>query len=219
MLNVVFEKELYERLRERTDVICLPYLLDTGKLYRDHKKRYPYLEMMFDISDTKSFENWMNQQWDTFEKAIHHNESLQIWVDQKPQNISGFYDICKCLQESHSASQVQCVHLPESICMENGVKIPACFAELSEEELQRCMECVETVSSQEINLHYAQCYECLLMEDSLLRVMINGRIRSVDESFYDCWIKAENHESLVEKQGRLLSLELGVNVYWLWKRI
>lgn len=158
-------------------------------------------------------------------KRAENGETLRVWYSNQPDEICGLYWLMNLLESwKQSSIKVVLVKLPEwevegaTIIRHNG------WGEVEPGKWHNCLSLQKAVP--EALLHaIASRWSELQKENASLRAVINGRLQSVPENFYDDFIlreivleKNQFHEANLI--GRILGkYQLGIGDGWLALRI
>ena len=219
MLEVVFNDALCSNLMSaRSEYGIFPRLiiadlwllnLDVGRIDRPEDSSYrriasfrlavlPYSEV---TDEELLLWSETDRGLEILRKAMAAGDSLRIWYSEEPRELCGLYYLCSLLTEY--PGDVYAVRAPERIRYEDeqlcllsnstGNLNPACVV--------KTLETAVRLAPWEIAL-YAENWERLKQENSLLRAVISGRVVSVDADFYDRMIlKHIPSESVMEKEA------------------
>ncbi len=163
-------KELDSRYRK-----CLAGRMNIGYCHDDEYDEDEYI----DSSDQ------LDRYWSRLKPFLEEGKQLRIWYSDSPEEICGFYHLCTYLKNYDQ--DFYAVRLPE-VAEEEGkpVKIYG-WNQASKEVIKAAAESARLLSKEEIRAN-AMEWEKLKKENAPLRAVINGKLVSVPEEFYDPWI-------------------------------
>lgn len=152
-------------------------------------------------------------------------ENVRIWYSSSPDEACGFYWFLAQLKEWNSEAKVYGVKMPDWIKdTESTCKSAKSWGEVSPAEWHKYIG-GQTEIPPEIIVYNAQLWRQLQTENAPLRAVVNGRLCSVPEDFYDSFIRRElagmeNEFSEAQLIGRIIGrYQLGVSDAWLALRI
>lgn len=227
------EREKGEWIEGTSDeVICLGFMLDIGNIKEKVDSRYRK-ELMYSMyageqcDSDKDKDTELQKMVDRYcdelkrlQNYLEDGESIRIWYSDAPYSICGFYHLCSILQKYEN--RVQVVKLPQYKVRLNTIVHYQNWGEVAAEEFAGFLSCEKELSRDEIRL-YSILWSELRKDNSPLRAVVNGKVLSVPESFYDFLI----WDSLTKKpikEARLIGNILGKNPIgisdlWYAKRI
>jgi len=141
---------------------------------------------------------------------------LRIWKSNFPGSACGFAFLCDVLRDIDC--NISIIMLPEYYdgyqLVDWGVLFPNKFFEFL--PLERKMDHTEKI-------FYSDIWRRLKAENSTLRAIVNGKIMSVPENFYDCFILGSMPETdfvVASIYGAIIN-KFGLNLsdYWFLLRI
>lgn len=212
------------------EVICLGFMLDVG-----------YLEGGIESAHRKNihrvmhfYGKWRNDEevnnellargaeycnaWKKLEELLRAGESIRIWYSHAPYALCGFYHLCTLLAEY--APQVSCVELPEYVVEEECVLQYRNWGEV--EWMGDFLTYERKLSKLEIKM-FAWKWRELELQNSFLRAVVNGRLTSVPEDFYDFIILKMMPDDEINQNyliGEMLGhYQIGVEAWWYRRRI
>lgn len=116
-------------------------------------------------------------------------EPVRIWYSGTPQSVCGFYSVLHMLRDTDCI--ITAIRLPEYWELPDGTVYSArSFAELPPGDLAGFLP-LETKVPDALRFGYAAYWEQLQRENAPLRAVINGKLHSVDEDFYDRFLFRE----------------------------
>lgn len=203
------------------EVLCLRYLLDIGDISKDIES--PYRKNLI-ASLCEQGEPGQEvdrfQQMEQLKAYLEAGESIRIWYSSAPYSRCGFYHLCQVL--SPYENRVLAVPLPEYVVNGKSIVCYKNWGEVAAEGFSRFLTGARELARAEIR-YYAALWSLLKAENSPLRAMVNGRIISVPEDFYDFMIFDRLSEQPV-KEARLIGAILSgtqanIGDWWYASRI
>ncbi len=131
-------------------------------------------------------------QWENFLKLLENDEELRIWYDPRnPDEVCGLYWFLWILKKKEIAPKMCLMPLPDYFQKDDGT-IYVCrgWAEIEPEKLGHHLVLRREVSAGFAMMAYME-WEKLRKENAPLRAIVNGKICSVQEDFYDSIIAME----------------------------
>ena len=214
------------------EVICLGFMLDIGNikeqmdsLYRRELIYSMYAQNQWE-QDGETEEELKNA-GDVYVKELYrlmefldHGEAVRIWYSDTPYSRCGFYSLCQILKGYKN--EISAVKLPAHIVRENCIVSYQSWSEVSAEEFAGFLPYEKALSKEEVRM-YAMLWSELIEENSPLRAVVNGKVLSVPEDFYDflIWKRLKN---VPLKEARLIGdilgqSQIGVGDWWYHRRI
>ncbi|MCM1220026.1 MAG: DUF1835 domain-containing protein [Lachnospiraceae bacterium] len=208
------------------EVICLGFLLDIGDIKEpvDSRYRRDLIQSLYrfpeDEPQSETAADVYVRHLSRLEKYLRDGETVRIWYSDAPYSRCGLYHLCTFLRKYENP--VHAVKLPEYCVRPNAITLHKNWGEIAAEEFAAFLPYAQALSKQEIRL-YASFWDSLAEENSPLRAMVNGRLTSVPEDFYDFLILKELPAEPV-MQARLIGRILGryplsVGDWWYARRI
>ncbi len=156
------------------DVFCFDLSLSVGAISKD----------LFDMNHQSLLEK--------IERRLNQKEEIRIWFSNQPDELCGFCWLMDWLnQPGIDEKSIHFIMLPEWEKVENGTLLHRIsFGEVDASDWQRYLPLQKTASKvilQTCSSHWNQ----LVQENAPLRAIVNGRLLSVSEDFYDSFIRRE----------------------------
>lgn len=214
------------------EVICLGFIMDVGNIrepmespYRKELIHSMYAQDQWaqDEEAEKKLKNigdFYTKELQRLKDFLDEGESVRIWYSDAPYSRCGLYSLCQILKGYDN--QISAVKIPEYVVRDKNIVSYHSWGEVSAEEFAVFLPYEKPLSKEEICM-YAMLWYFLVEENSPLRAVINNRVLSVPEDFYDFliwkWLK-----DVPVKEARLIGdilghSQLGVEDWWYARRI
>jgi len=160
-------------------------------------------------------------------RRIKAGEKARLWYSGNPDELCGMFWFMEQLQLAGACdAEIEVVRLPEwELNEEDNIIIRKnSWGEVEPEEWHKYIELGRKVSRLFIRV-CASCWKELRQENAPLRAVVNGKLMSVDESFYDVFIMKELDGAGDEFReavviGNVLGrYQLGIGDAWVARRI
>ena len=214
------------------EIICLGFMMDIGDIQKpmDSTYRKELIHSMLaqnQWDQDSEMEKQLKQagaiysaELQRLKQYLEQGETVRIWYSDAPYSICGFYSVCNLLQNYRNTVRV--VKLPECIVHDQYIVSYQTWGEVVPEELEEFL-CYEKQLFREEVRRYAVLWQELMKENRPLRAVINGRVVSVPENFYDFQIwQRLDHTPIMEARliGDIIGeTKLGVADWWYARRI
>lgn len=214
------------------ETICLGFMMDIGDIQKpmDSTYRKELIHSMLaqnQWDQDSEMEKQLKQagaiysaELQRLKQYLEQGETVRIWYSDAPYSICGFYSVCNLLQNYRNTVRV--VKLPECIVHDQYIVSYQTWGEVVPEELEEFL-CYEKQLFREEVRRYAVLWQELMKENRPLRAVINGRVVSVPENFYDFQIwQRLDHTPIMEARliGDIIGeTKLGVADWWYARRI
>ena len=214
------------------EVICLGFLMDIGDIKEPMESAYRK-ELIYSMyaqnqwKQDEEIEKELKKAGDVYiqelQCLIHfldQGESIRIWYSDAPYSRCGLYSLCQILKGYEN--EISVVKLPEYVVRDGAIVSCQSWSEVSAEEFAGFLPFEKNFSKEEIRM-CDLIWSDLVEENSPLRAVINGKVLSVPEDFYDFliwkWLK-----DVPVKEARLIGniighSQLGVGDWWYARRI
>ena len=214
------------------EVICLGFMMDIGNIKEQMDSPYRR-ELIYSMYAQNQWEQdgeteeELKNAGDVYAKELYrlmefldHGEAVRIWYSDTPYSRCGFYSLCQILKGYEN--EISAVKLPAHIVRENCIVSYQSWSEVSAEEFAGFLPYEKALSKEEVRM-YAMLWSELIEENSPLRAVVNGKVLSVPEDFYDflIWKRLKN---VPLKEARLIGdilgqSPIGVGDWWYNRRI
>lgn len=214
------------------EVICLGFMMDIGNIKEPMESPYRR-ELIYSMyaqnqweqeeeikEELKNAGNVYVKELQRLKNDLDHGEPVRIWYSDAPYSRCGFYSLCQILKEYSNAMSV--VKLPEYVVLDKKIVSYQSWNDVSAEEFAGFLPYEKPLSREEVRM-YAMLWSGLVEDNSPLRAVVNGKVLSVPEDFYDFliwkWLK-----NAPVKEARLIGTilgrsQLGVGDWWYARRI
>lgn len=162
---------------------------------------------------------------DTVRNQVENDATLRIWYSNQPDEICGLYWFLNLLESwEQSSIKVVLVKLPEWEMEEETIIRHSSWGEIEPGKWHSYLSLQKAMPQPLLRAISARWSE-LQKENKPLRAVVNGRLQSVPDNFYDGFILHEidlekNEFSETNLIGRILEkYQLGVSDSWLALRI
>lgn len=212
------------------DVVGITLSLDIGDISGNItgiKRKQFILEMLknpLGINENELNEEYWRRAISDVQKlkeSASNGESIRIWYSDAPYSICGFYYVVSLLRDE--PCRLSAIKLPDYQIFENGqVKEYVSWGELLPGKFFEFLKYESEISHTE-RIFLADRWRKLQKENGPLRAVVNGKLVSVEEEFYDDFIRNEipSHDF---KMGRVIGEVLGkhglgIGDWWVAQRI
>lgn len=148
-------------------------------------------------------------------------EAVRIWYSGAPYSLCGFYDVLWLLRDSDCP--VTAVEMPRWMPLGDGaVQFCLNWGELSPGDWAAYLP-LEREIPKSVRRAIAMEWSQLRAENAPLRAVVNGRLHSVGEDFYDPFIRAHIPDGTFRVAQLIADVmvrcQLGIGDWWIAKRI
>ena len=150
-----------------------------------------------------------------------HGEAVRIWYSNAPYSLCGFYDVLWQLRDCDCT--VTALKMPRWMSLDDDMA-QSClnWGELSPGDWAKYLS-LEREIPKNVRNAIAMEWSQLREENAPLRAVVNGRLHSVGEDFYDPFIRAHIPDGtfrVAQLIGEVLGrCQLGIGDWWIAKRI
>ncbi|NMC57198.1 MAG: DUF1835 domain-containing protein [Eubacteriaceae bacterium] len=210
------------------DVVCIGLNLDIGDISGtidgvERKKEFVRVFSSVKFKD-EEIEQFFNMQRDDYEKLIRcakDRESIRVWKSNAAFSACAYAFVCYTLKDIDC--DIREVTLPEFFDISRDtIKQCADWGEIAPDEFKQFLHSEKKISDAE-KRYQSNIWDSLKKENAPLRAVVNGKLISVCEDFYDhLIIKHIPKDSFVMARliGTVLgSYSLGVSDGWYALRI
>ena len=158
--------------------------------------------------------------WSALKTRLTSGEAVRVWYGDAPHSLCGFYHLCTLLREYSCDCYV--MKAPRVSGSDDSVTLVNSWGAFASERIGDFFHLQRKLDQREIRL-YAAHWETLVQENAPLRASISGVPTSVQEDFYDMFIKQqipdEPFKEAVLIGSVLAAYHLSIYSYWLEYRI
>lgn len=197
---------------EKSSVYSISLMLDVGAIEPGINSEYRknlYTEMFWlSCPELKTnnermddyFEGYMAQ-LQQLEEKFQTDEAIRIWSARNPAGQCAYYFLCYLLEKYSKSENVHVVEMPTYISVDGELVSYHSWGCIESKYIKNMLKYQRELSENEIK-KMASIWEEKVHENSTLRVVLNGKLISVEESFYDDLIlhymgKGESSENAV----------------------
>ena len=214
------------------DVIGICFNLDIGSIsdvvINENRKELIFEMLKSPIGIDNKQEEKSKEYWEDniislsrLKKCAQKGEHIRIWYSDAPYSLCGFHFVISILKEFQN--MVSTVKLPEYQIQGNKTIVSySTWGEISPEKFYRFLKFEKEISQIE-KYYFAGKWSELQRENSYIRAVVNGKLVSVNEEFYDYYIRINIPDSefrmsqlIGEVLGKYL---LGIGDWWIAQRI
>lgn len=212
-------------------IICLGWMLDIGQLdipvassYRYKLIHDMYFQGEFPYDEKEDGEEGIGgrfaHEMKKLKDFLNQGETIRVWYSFSPDAMCGFYFICDFMKTYKN--DLIAVKLPEHMQKDNTVLSFSRWEEVEHTDIKKLQSLGKTVSKDERRM-ITSLWNDLVMENAPLRAVINGKLISVEESFYD-FILWKYITDIPTKEVRIIgdilgNYQLGIGDSWYARRI
>lgn len=213
------------------DVIEMSYYLDIGEIksgLTSEARKKQYVEY-FDVRQWRDADqhpqreigwSYLLDDLERLKSCAAKGEPIRIWYSDAPYSLCGFYQVCTILQDYDCPVSV--VKLPEYVHRGGlGFVIYKNWNEVDPSEMLNFACDEKKLTKYELG-YYADLWKQLERENASLRAVVNGRLISAPNDFYDFLIENGMQERSfreVELLGHVVSTQLNPSESWIIERI
>ena len=240
MLEVVFDQAVKEAMKlakskdksksiigKKEDIVSVGFSLDIGDISGkiDSLERQEVFKSTYVLYSTgaqvKEFFDKQNQDLEKLLSSAGNGHIIRIWKSNAPFSVCAFAFVCHLLKDIDC--QIKVVSLPEYHKMSSDTIVSySSWAEILPKEFHKFLSLEKDFSEIEKTI-FAHLWEELKEENAPLRALVNGKLISVPEDFYDYLIIKnipDGEFSKIELIGAVLGkYGLGVGDSWFDLRI
>lgn len=190
--------------------------------------RIESVNSLFDVYDDDRFENdWTEKAArqaealvNRIKQAARDGEKVRIWWSDSAPDVCGFYWAMTFLLNANA--NVTAIKIPQFILKSSAITELADTGALEPEMFAELLPLEQPIFLIERE-HYARLWNKLVSENAPLRAVINGKLCSVDEQFYDYFLKKSIPNGPV-RIGYVIGTALangprGINDWWYANRL
>ncbi len=210
------------------DVVNIGFLLDIGDISGaiDGNERQNVFRKVWGrfYFEDKEQEQFFQNQYEDMEKlmsAAKDGIPIRVWKSNAPYSMCGFYYVCNLLRGIEC--NISVVSLPKhNQVSENEIVEYSHWGEVSAGDFYQFLSLEKQVTQTEKRI-LSNDWNDLMLENAPLRAIINGKLTSVPENFYDFIIAnnlPDNDFIMAQFIGKLLGkYRIGISDSWYAYRI
>lgn len=190
MIEVLFGAGEAESMRcVKSEVVCLAYMLDIGDIRKPPDSAYRQewmLGMRCFGEGKKGFgeELCRQQEYPRLKELLAGGAAARIWYSNAPYAYCGLCWLCHELGKMRTKAEVFTVALPEYELRAGYIARHSSLGEVAAEEFGNYLPRQKKLTVLEQQM-YAMEWAKAVEKNSPLRAVVNGRLLSVPEDFYD----------------------------------
>lgn len=192
------------------DMLCFPLNLSMGDISDPFSdSRADFLQSLVLIAGDR-FDDVGREMMDTARKSLERLRSatgpVRLWFSHQPDEYCGFCHLLTLLPED---ADIRVVELPDYEVLGREVRTYTGWGDIDPTELGRFQALERPLGDPERRYFAGLGWE-LQSENGALRAVLNGRLRTVGEDFYDCFLLRELQKQPREfHEGRFIGTILG----------
>lgn len=216
--NEHVEDEEGKIIGEFSDVFGLQLGLSAGDISdctkRQHVLAFIYEEAI-ESKRIKKIITDIKADLDCIHQRLTAGEAIRIWYSDIPDDLCGFYWFMFQLKQWELTDvQVMTVRLPKWMVVNHTVWCKYTWGEVLPEQWHQYIHLQKEMPKEVIN-SYADHWQKLKLENAPLRVVLNGKLVSVNEAFYDpfikqCLMSLDNEFTEAQCISKILNEQLGI---------
>lgn len=225
--NTYLEDENRKPICEFSDVFGLQLGLSAGDIsdcmYRQHVLASMYEEAI-ESKRIKKIIADIKADLDCIHQRLTAGEAIRIWYSDFPDDLCGLYWFMFQLKQWELTDvQVLTVRLPKWMVANHSVLCKYTWGEILPEQWHQYLHLQKEMPKEVINT-YADHWQKLQKENAPLRAVLNGKLVSVNEAFYDpfieqCLISMDNEFTEAQCISKMLNEQLGMGLSIIRSRI
>lgn len=191
MLEVCFDISMKGSLRyiasflKSNDIVCFPLCLSQGDIQSSITKkkclRFDYIHeiLSFDSISEDKIDLYWQRIMDDLKKMMSYKKAIRVWVDSSSNAQCGWLFLVHLLQKSSIP-----LYVVELTNKRNDRREYKGWGEVEPHEIMNYLAQERLVNSKE-KMELARQWHCLQKENAPLRVIQNGKVKSVGLDYYD----------------------------------
>ena len=194
------------------DILCFPLNLSMGDISDPFSdSRVDFLQSLV-LIDGDQFAEVGREMMNTARKSLERLRSatgpIRLWFSHQPDEFCGFCHVLTLLPED---ADIRVVELPGYEVLGSEVRTYTGWGDIEPTELGR-FQALERPLGDTERWYFAGLWRELQSENGKLRAVVNGRLCSVEEDFYDSFLLRELQQQPEEfHEGRLVGRILSRN--------
>lgn len=192
------------------DIACFPLNLSMGDIFEPFSDcRADFLQSLVLIAGSE-FADVGRELMDTARKSLERVRSatgpVRIWFSRHPDELCG---LCHLLTLLPAGADIRVVELPDHEVLGSELRTYTGWGDVEPTDLGR-FQALERPLSDVERRYYCGLWRELQSENGPMRAVVNGKLSTVGEDFYDCFILRELEAQPREfHEGRLIGRILG----------
>ncbi|SNS26009.1 protein of unknown function [Anaerovirgula multivorans] len=172
------------------DVVCIGFNLDIGDIANEidsEERKNEFIRVLGSVNfEDNKIKRFFNSQREDFEKLLitaKNGEPIRVWKSNTPFSVCAFAFLCDTLRNIEC--KISIVSIPEYCeVSDNTIQSFTDWAELEPGQFYRFLSLEREISNIEKRLQ-SSLWNDLKAENAPLRALVNGKLISVPEDFYD----------------------------------
>ena len=238
MLDIVFSRSventiLYSSLcKNKNDVLCFDNDLSYGDISGDALGENRIIDLKIKFSSFKDDLDYLiegviksKKNLEKLISKVTQDEKVRIWYSEQPFEYCGLCRLASMIINKVSdLTEIFVVKLPKIVKKDNSILNYTGWGEVSSEDFADFLKYQKKLDRMDLKILSFEWAE-LSANNSPLRALVNGKMRSVSESFYDYYIdkELENFDCEFRECYLIGSLigkyQLGISEHWFAYRI
>ena len=173
-----------------TDVVCIGFNLDIGDIASgidSEERKNEFIRVLGSVNfEDSEIERFSNLQRDDFEKLLmtaKNGEPIRVWKSNTAFSACAFAFLCDALRNIEC--KISIILMPEYWkTSDNTIQSCTDWGELSPGQFYRFLSLEREISDIEKRMQ-SRLWDDLKAENAPLRALVNGKLISVPEDFYD----------------------------------
>lgn len=211
---------------EFSDVFGLQLGLSVGDISDRTGNQHELAFLYEEVADSrrKKMMNDIKADLDQIHQRLISGEAIRIWYSDIPDDLCGLYWFMFQLKQWELTDvQVLTVRLPKWMVVNHTVWCKYTWGEVLPEQWHQYIHLQKVMPKEVIN-SYADHWQKLKLENAPLRVVLNGKLVSVNEAFYDpfieqCLMSLDNEFTEAQCISKILNEQLGIGLSIIRSRI
>lgn len=211
---------------EFSDVFGLQLGLSVGDISDRTGNQHELAFLYEEVADSrrKKMMNDIKADLDQIHQRLISGEAIRIWYSDIPDDLCGLYWFMFQLKQWELTDvQVLTVRLPKWMVANQTVLCKYTWGEVLPEQWHQYIHLQKVMPKEVIN-SYADYWQKQQIENAPLRAVLNGKLVSVNEAFYDpfieqCLMSMDNEFTEAQCISKMLNEQLGIGLSIIRSRI
>lgn len=211
---------------EFSDVFGLQLGLSVGDISDRTGNQHELAFLYEEVADSrrKKMMNDIKADLDQIHQRLISGEAIRIWYSDIPDDLCGLYWFMFQLKQWELTDvQVLTVRLPKWMVANQTVLCKYTWGEVLPEQWHQYIHLQKVMPKEVIN-SYADYWQKQQIENAPLRAVLNGKLVSVNEAFYDpfieqCLMSMDNEFTEAQCISKMLNEQLGIGLSIIQSRI